>query len=201
MDAKTRENSRLETVLPLRVGVSRGLTIPATPAQLLWRGEMPASKGSGSARSQRAISVLTQKCKSVVLEKNEGITMSTTFFESIVTAGAILSGFCGSFLTFRIQREAAYYRQPALDFATRKARDVEIKLTHFTAAFLILILATIICLLFGVVVPVLGIAGVRNAFVRPVRYRLCKKSHHSQGTRRPWQAQTPHQTVSVKFSP
>jgi hypothetical protein len=87
------------------------------------------------------------------------------FFESIITAGAILSGFCGSFLTFRIQREAAYYRQPVLDFVTTSARDVKIGLTHFTAPFLILILTTTISLLFGVVIPVLGMVGVRNILV------------------------------------
>src|SRR5437667_344489 len=34
------------------------------------------------------------------------------FFQSVLTAGAIISGFCGSFLVFRIQREAEYYRVP-----------------------------------------------------------------------------------------
>ena len=91
--------------------------------------------------------------------------MNSTFFESVIAAGAILSGFCGTFLAFRIQREAAYYRQPVLDFTKGEAKDVYIGLTHFTAPFLLLILATVASLLFGFVVPLLGIAGVRNALV------------------------------------
>jgi len=81
------------------------------------------------------------------------------FFEAIIGAGAILSGFCGTFLSFRIQREANYYRQPALDFSTGKARDVYIGLTHFTSAFLLLILATICSMVFGFLIPLLALAG------------------------------------------
>jgi len=81
------------------------------------------------------------------------------FFDAIISAGAILSGFCGTFLSFRIQREANYYRQPALDFKTRKARDVYIGLTHFTSAFLLLILATIFSTFFGFLIPLLALAG------------------------------------------
>ena len=38
------------------------------------------------------------------------------FFAEVLSAGAILCGFCGTFLSFRIQREAGYYRQVAIDF-------------------------------------------------------------------------------------
>jgi hypothetical protein len=93
--------------------------------------------------------------------------MSTTFFESVIAAGAILTGFCGTFLAFRIQREAAYYRQPALDFPSGTAKDVFIGLTHFTAPFLLLILATICALVFGFLVPLFAIAGARNTLLSP----------------------------------
>ena len=93
--------------------------------------------------------------------------MSPSFFESVIAAGAILTGFCGTFLTFRIQRKAAYYRQPVLDFQSGKAKDVYIGLTHFTASFLLLILATLCALVFGFLIPLFAIAGVRNMLVSP----------------------------------
>lgn len=43
--------------------------------------------------------------------------------QSLLQAGAILAGFCGTFLAFRIQREASYYRQPVADFDTGRAAD------------------------------------------------------------------------------
>jgi len=81
------------------------------------------------------------------------------FFESIINAGAILAGFCGTFLAFRIQREASYYRQPVLDYEKGKAKDIFIGLTHFTSAFLLLILATLCAFTFGFIIPLLAIAG------------------------------------------
>lgn len=66
-----------------------------------------------------------------------------SLYSSLLSAGAILAGFCGTFLAFRIQREANYYRQPALDFATGEARDVPIGLTHFTSGLLLLGIASI----------------------------------------------------------
>jgi len=91
--------------------------------------------------------------------------VSPTFFESVIGAGAILSGFCGTFLAFRIQREAAYYRQPAVDFQTESARDIYVGLTHFTPPFLLLLLATAAALAFGFIVPLLAIAGLRGPFI------------------------------------
>jgi len=38
------------------------------------------------------------------------------FYEAALTAGAITSGFIGTFLAFRIQREAGYYRQVGAGF-------------------------------------------------------------------------------------
>ncbi|SRR5258708_11092813 len=93
--------------------------------------------------------------------------MSCAFFESVIGAGAILSGFCGTFLAFRIQREASYYRQPVLDFESKTAKDVEIGLTHFTSPLLLLLLSTAAALIFGFVVPLLAIAGIRGGLIRP----------------------------------
>lgn len=81
------------------------------------------------------------------------------FFEAIINAGAILAGFCGTFLAFRIQREANYYRQPVLDYEKGKAKDIFIGLTHFTSAFLLLMLATVCAFFFGFIIPLLAIAG------------------------------------------
>jgi hypothetical protein len=80
-------------------------------------------------------------------------------YSSLLSAGAILAGFCGTFLAFRIQREANYYRQPALDFDTGRARDVYVGLTHFTSGFLLLGMASICTCVFGVVFPLLVLAG------------------------------------------
>ena len=81
------------------------------------------------------------------------------FFSSALSAGAILSGFCGTFLTFRLQREASYYRQVALDFHRREARDVFVGLTHFTSALLLLVLATVCAATFGFIFPLLALDG------------------------------------------
>lgn len=89
------------------------------------------------------------------------------FFSSVISAGAILTGFCGSFLAFRIQREASYYRQPALNYDNEDARDVYIGLSHFSLPFLLLIVASLGALFFGVLLPLFGIAGVSNALVAP----------------------------------
>ncbi len=89
------------------------------------------------------------------------------FFSSVISAGAILTGFCGSFLAFRIQREASYYRQPALNYDNEDARDIYIGLSHFSLPFLLLIIASVGALFFGVLLPLFGIAGVSNALVAP----------------------------------
>jgi hypothetical protein len=76
------------------------------------------------------------------------------FFSAILSAGAILAGFCGTFLSFRIQREAAYYRQP-----NGKGNDTYVGLTHFPASLLLLLLATLCTAAFGIVLPVLALSG------------------------------------------
>ena len=90
-----------------------------------------------------------------------------TFFGSVLSAGAILSGFCGTFLVFRIQREAAYYRQPVVDYHEEKGKDVFIGLTHFTSAFLLLVLATVCSATFGFVFPLLALSGSAWISARP----------------------------------
>jgi hypothetical protein len=83
-----------------------------------------------------------------------------TLYGALLSAGAIITGFCGTFLSFRIQREASYYRQPAVDFATGSGKDVFVNLTHFSSGFLLLSLASLGACIFGVVFPLLGLAGV-----------------------------------------
>ena len=90
-----------------------------------------------------------------------------SFFGSALSAGAILSGFCGTFLVFRIQREATYYRQPVVDYREERGKDVFIGLTHFTSAFFLLVLATICSALFGFVLPLLALGGSEQIIRRP----------------------------------
>lgn len=80
------------------------------------------------------------------------------FYEAALTAGAITSGFIGTFLAFRIQREAGYYRQVVLDFKEEKAKDISINLSHFTSSFLLIIIAAICSVVFGVLWPLLALA-------------------------------------------
>lgn len=87
------------------------------------------------------------------------------FFSAALSAGAILTGFCGTFLSFRIQREAAYHRQPALDYEKDKAKDVYIGLSHFTSSFLVLILASLVTMVFGFILPLIALAGSGSAMV------------------------------------
>ena len=88
--------------------------------------------------------------------------MSPNFFESVIAAGAILTGLCGTFLAFRIQREASYYSQPVLDFVSGSAKDVKINRTQFSLAFGLLLAATVAALIFGLVIPLLAIAGAQG---------------------------------------
>jgi hypothetical protein len=81
-----------------------------------------------------------------------------SFFAAIIAAGAILSGFCGTFLAFRIQREANYYRQPALDFRRGEARNVDINRQQFGSAFFLLMLATLCSIFSGFLIPLLALA-------------------------------------------
>ncbi len=80
------------------------------------------------------------------------------FYGSVTTAGAILAGFSGTFLSYRIQRESNYYRQVSIEKG--EARDVYIGLSHFTSSFLLIIFSTVLSLVFGFLLPLFG-------FVRP----------------------------------
>jgi hypothetical protein len=93
------------------------------------------------------------------------------FYEASLTAGAIITGFIGTFLAFRIQREASYHRQPVLDFnpseSQGRARDVHIDLSHFTSSFLLILLAAFASLIFGVAWPLLALANWPPAMSGP----------------------------------
>jgi hypothetical protein len=84
--------------------------------------------------------------------------METQFFQNVLDAGAIIAGFCGMFLVFRIQREAEYYRGPSYGFKNEQ---------HFTSSFLLIILATLIVSVFGVVFPLFYLSGVRGCWLTP----------------------------------
>lgn len=84
------------------------------------------------------------------------------FYQAALAAGSILTGFNGTFLTFRIQREANYYRQPVLDFNGERpegrGKDAPIGLSHFTSSFLLIILGALCSTTFGVLWPLLALA-------------------------------------------
>ena len=120
------------------------------------------------------------------------------FYNAALSAGAIFSGFCGTFLSFRIQREATYHRQPVLDFESAKAKDVYIGLSHFSTSFLLLILATLFAVFFGVIIPLLALAGVSflleemkftvagliSAVICVLGYFICELVHYEVLNRR-----------------
>ncbi len=78
----------------------------------------------------------------------------TNFFAASLNAGAILAGFCATFLSFRIQREAGYYRS-----SDGSGKD----LSHFTASLLLLLLATIWTVICGIVLPLLALVGMGSS--------------------------------------
>jgi len=112
-----------------------------------------------------------------------------TYFGACLSAGAILTGFCGTFLSFRIQREATYYRQPVCDYKLGKGRDVYLGLSHFSSPFFLLILGTLLAAGFGFVCPLLAIsgfdiakssvvAGMLAALVTILGYFACELVHY-----------------------
>ncbi len=80
------------------------------------------------------------------------------FYQAALTAGSILSGFNGTFISFRIRRESDYYRQPAVDFESRTARDVSVGLSRFNSSFLLIILGALCSLIFGIFLPLSSLA-------------------------------------------
>jgi hypothetical protein len=119
----------------------------------------------------------------------------SSFFSACLSAGAILTGFCGTFLSFRIQREATYYRQPSIDFNSGTGKDVYIGLSHFTSSFLLLIVASLLAVVFGFVLPLLAlvglavrpqvvVAGMLAAIVFVIAYFSCEMVHYGVLNRR-----------------
>jgi hypothetical protein len=84
--------------------------------------------------------------------------MAENFFGDALAAGAILTGFCGTFLSFRIEREAEYHRKP-------DSQPDSVSLSHFSASFLILISASVITMIFGTALPLLGLSGVTSKWI------------------------------------
>jgi len=89
------------------------------------------------------------------------------FYTAVLAAGAILTGFSGSFLQFRIQRESNYYRQPAISYEQNKGRDVLIGLSHFSGAFFLIICAVVLEMIFGFCLPLLALANINLSAADP----------------------------------
>ena len=116
-----------------------------------------------------------------------------TFFSASLSAGAILTGFCGTFLSFRIQREANYCRQPVVDFETEQAKDIFIGLSHFTSSFLLLIVASLLSVVFGFMLPLFAlggttvskqvvVAGITAAVIFVAAYFACEMVHYGSAS-------------------
>jgi hypothetical protein len=103
----------------------------------------------------------------IIVDMETAMTDPQGFYTTVLSAGAILTGFAGTFLQFRIQREASYYRQLAVSFEQGKAKDVYIGLTHFTPAFLLITLSALMSVTFGFVLPLLALAEMAPRFVTP----------------------------------
>lgn len=112
-----------------------------------------------------------------------------TYYGACLSAGAILTGFCGTFLSFRIQREATYYRQPVCDYNVGEGKDIFLGLSHFSSPFLLLILGTLLSAGFGFICPLLAIsgfaiskswivAGILAALVTILGYFACELVHY-----------------------
>jgi hypothetical protein len=100
----------------------------------------------------------------------EAVTLDISekdFYTAVLAAGAILTGFSGSFLQFRIQRESNYYRQPVTSYEEQKGRDVYIGLSHFSSAFLLIISAVVLEIIFGFCLPLLALANARLPILSP----------------------------------
>src|SRR5260370_7129474 len=83
-------------------------------------------------------------------------------YEADLIAGAILTGFNGTFVSFRIQREANYYRQPVATFKegseSGRGQDAYIGLSHFTSSFFLIIVGALCSAIFGVLLPLLALS-------------------------------------------
>lgn len=91
---------------------------------------------------------------------------TANFFSEVIGAGAILTGLCGTFFAFRIQRESTFYSQPY----RKKDGTWEVSLidrTHCTAPFRLLCWAFFASLCFGLCIPLLGMVGIKHPLVTP----------------------------------
>ena len=106
--------------------------------------------------------------------------MDKDFYTAALTAGAIAIGFSGTFLQFRIQREANYYRQPVASFekaislkkgegkpGEKAGTDAFVGLSHFSSSFLLIILGVLIQVVFGFCLPLMALANPNFAYTSP----------------------------------
>lgn len=84
--------------------------------------------------------------------------LNSEAFSDMLSAGAIIAGFGATFLAFRVQREAEFYRLPG---------HTQFNEQHFTTSFLLIIVATSVAVLAGVVIPLLALQGLAPACVTP----------------------------------
>lgn len=84
--------------------------------------------------------------------------MGADFFADVIAAGAILGGFAATFLVFRIQREADYYRNPS---------QGKINQQQFTSSFALILLATVVTIAVGVVAPLLTLVHLKPRWITP----------------------------------
>lgn len=93
------------------------------------------------------------------------------FYDASLAAGAILSGFIGTFLNFRIQREAMYYRQPVLEWNNDnpggRAKDVFVDRSRFPLSLVVILLGALVSILYGVFLPLSALAHWNLCAVSP----------------------------------
>jgi hypothetical protein len=87
-----------------------------------------------------------------------GDSDTKSFIEAALTAGSILTGFVGTFLNFRIQREASYYRSPENPNTDQQ---------HFGASFFLIIFAAVSSAIFGVALPLFALMPGHYFVIQP----------------------------------
>ena len=130
-----------------------------------------------------------------------------------MNVGAILAGFCGTFLAIKIQREASYHREPGGDNKT--------SLSHFTASLLVLVLATVWTSVFGVVLPLSVLGGSRMSIspglvtggvfgglvllatyfvLELIHYKVFKIIEKDGKDQKAWKQETPYVVIGFLFA-
>lgn len=84
--------------------------------------------------------------------------MNSENFSDMLSAGAIIAGFGATFLAFRVQREAEFYRVPGQEPFNKQ---------HFTTSFFLIIAATSVAVVAGVVLPLLALQELAPPWVTP----------------------------------